>query len=287
MIIAQLADLAENAELRRALAPLFPDDRLAEFAKTTGIRLDRCASALVAQFDYATLYLARTQGENDSVEELFTQRLVSEPIRASVHPKITRVTGIVGRTPETLVRVDDDFMGVSVGDPAPARIVELFALGRLRKSPPALRGAALSTLPADLDRAPLRGYAPGPFSGEWASGARGLLSATIAAAAAVYPEGSSVRLVAVLTGDFGDSNGPFLLAQSWDDVAQSPVGRLLGLDHPVREPLVSQTASGLQLDVTLAMGQLAEGLHSAVGADIREMMSFSRLPAAPSPSGPP
>src|SRR6185295_4064338 len=105
-----------------------------------------------------------------------------------------RISGAVSGMPETLVSVRGHLVAVALGDPTPARVAELYAEGRLARSPSALHGSALATLPGTLGRAPLVFYAPGPFSGEWASGARGLLGAAVALGVAVTPEGDSLHV---------------------------------------------------------------------------------------------
>jgi hypothetical protein len=274
MAVARLGELAHTESLRPSLDLLFPAARLDAFTIATGLDLREAPSALVAGFDYATLYAAETPSESALIEQRFRDRLVLGAREESRHPGLVRISGAIGSTPETLVRLDGRFVAVSVGDPTPARVVELFVLGRLGKSPPALRGSALSTLPPDLEKAPLRFYAPGPFSDEWARGARGLLGAALAFGVAVWPENENVKVRAVLAGRWTGEDATRLVS-AWSDLADSTMGKLFGLDQPASEPQVSLRPELLTFEVRLPLAPLAHGLRAAVAADVWE---FLRIP---------
>jgi hypothetical protein len=186
------------------------------------------------------------------------------------------------------VHVRDRLVAVSVGDPTPARVVELYAQNRLIRSPPALRGSALSTLPARLGEAPLSAYAPGPFVAEWAAGARGLLGAAVALGASARIEGDALLLEIVMTGRF-EAEDADRLAAAWNDLATSSMGRLLGLDHPENPPRAAASGDQLSLRVGLALMPLASGLRAAVVADIWEILDVSPRGKPPlvAPSPPP
>jgi hypothetical protein len=289
LAVARLADLSHAPEMRASLELLFPATRLDAFASATGLELRTVPVAAAAGFDLATLFMAETPFENALIEDRFTARFAVPP-RVSVSPRgVRRVAGTMGLTPETLLRADRRFVAVSIGDPTPARVAALYAEGRLARSPSALKGSALSTLPADLASAPIRFYAPGPFSGEWAGGARGLLGVTLALGVGVYPEGDSLRVVAVLSGRW---NGADIeqLDVVWNDLAQSSMGRLLGLDQPATPADITVTDDQLTLKVRLAKLPLVNGLRAAVAADVWEFLkapNTDEKPTSPTSSPPP
>jgi hypothetical protein len=281
MVTARLADLWRTPSVRPSLELLFPRARLDAFASATGVDLRETPAAVAAGFDYATLFLAETPAGNAKVEDLFAGRLAGSARAEAARPDVRRVWGALGLTPETLVRVDGKFVAVSVGDPTPARVVELFALGRLVRTRPALAGSALSTLPQDLRSAPACFYAPGPFAGEWAGGAHGLLGAALALGAAVWPDDGALRLRVVLSGQWSGEDVA-QLQSAWGDLAGSSMGRLLGLLDPVTPPEIFVTPELLTLDVRIHVAPLASGLRAAVAADLWEILAS---PPALVPSG--
>lgn len=277
MAVGRPAELASAPALRTLLPDLVPKDRLDAFAFSTGIDLRETPSALAAGFDYSTLYLAETPFENRIVETRFVDRLVPGASFETSHPGIRRATGTIGLTPEALVRVDRRFVAFSVGDPAQAKIVELYALGRLTRSPTALRGSALRELPGDFDSAPVRFYAPGPFTDEWVRGARGLLGGATAFGAMAKPEGDVLRVRAVIAGSYSAADVA-QLSSAWTDLAESSLGRLTGLDHPSSPPEVSFRDHCLNLDVNILLKPLFAGLRAAVAADVWELLAPGRGP---------
>lgn len=278
MIVGRPAALADNKAVAEALSPIIPPARLAAYAQGTGVDLTHTKSALVAGFDYSTLYMAETNGDNSVVQRAFETRLLRGAVDKKPHPDLDFVQGVVGRTPETLVRLRGQLVAVAVGDPTPTRVVEAYALKRLKRSPTALDGAALSTLPDKLAEAPIVFYAPGPFKSEWVGGAHGLLGAALAVAITVSPlPGKRVRARVVLSGDWKSEgpDGPSRLLATWDDLAHSSTGKLLGLDDPAAAPVLSTSDKLLSLQVELRLAPLVDGLHAAVAADVQEMLDIS------------
>jgi hypothetical protein len=196
--------------------------------------------------------------------------------------------GVVGKTPETLLVIDRRLVAVSVGDPTPVRVAQAFASGKLKRSPTVLAGSALRTLPRELERAPLRFYAPGPFKGEWAEAGHGLLAAALAVGAAVRPaEEGFLQAELVVSGDFEPpgADASAALLGAWEDVAQSSTGHLLGLDDPTNPATVSVTRDQLKLEKKLRLATLVQGLRAAVSADVREILDIGSL-SAPGTSHP-
>jgi hypothetical protein len=200
-------------------------------------------------------------------------------VTKSPQPGVWRVTGLVANTPESLLTIDGDFAAVSVGDPLLIRVAEGFALGRFKKTSPALAGAALSTLPTSLKEAPLRFYAPGPFAGTWAKGVQGLLARAYAIGATVSLEPSaSLRVHLVIAGAFGpdldDSRGRIL--NTWDALLASAVGHVLGLELAVEAnsfALDVQNDKAI-LDVVLNSELLLQGLSAVVQGDAKTLFEW-------------
>jgi hypothetical protein len=285
LVVGSPEQLLANARLYREMSRLFAPDRLGKFAEATGIDLRSVPQGLVAGFDYGTLYLAMLPGETRAIETRFRERLTSEPVVRHPDPRIVRITGVAGQTPETMVCIDHLLVGVSVGDPTPARVVESYARRRLGRSPPALDGAALSSLPKALGAAEVRFYAPGPFQGEWQRGLRGLLRSATALGVTADPlqGGKVIRVKVVLAGEWPNvALAREKLAEAWKDLAESALGRLVGLNQPSSGPELSANPELLTLALDLEVLPLASGLEAAVAADVWKMMDFG-----PSSSGSP
>lgn len=284
MVVGQPARIARDPELGPALRPLIPKSGLEAFRNSTGIDLTKTSSALVAGFDYATLYAATATASHAAIERRFIERTVAGAIRREPRPDLSFISGVVGTAPETLVSVDRQLVAVAVGDPTPARVVAAFALGRLKRALPALRGAALATLPANLEQAPVRFYAPGPLPPAWAHGAHGLLATAQAVGASAEPgPGGTLQVRLVLSGDFAH-RGPEArqrLLATWKDLSDSDLGRLLGLSRPTDGPTVSLQPRTLELRVTLDLARLVEGLRAAVSDNVQQMLRMGNGPPPP------
>ena len=275
LVVGHPKALADDPAIVAALSRLFPDEKLTSFAQGTGVELRRLPSGLVAGFDYATLYMASSSNGSDIAARFRERSLVEAKVHAP-HPGIQRISGMVGQTPEVLVVIEGTLVAVSVGDPTPARVVELFALGKLKRSPAALEGSALSTLPLqELEPYPVRFYAPGPFEGEWSRGAGGLLGAALALAVVARPlDGKRLEAQVVLSGDWNSPDLRERLEAAWKSLATSRLGTLLNLHRPLGPPDISVTPTLLRLRVELELIPLVNGLHAAVAADVWQMMEL-------------
>jgi hypothetical protein len=183
------------------------------------------------------------------------------------------MTGVVGSVPQALVRIDRELVAVAVGDLIPARVVELRARGRLGSVVTALSGAALSDLPPELmTPGPLRFYALGPFEGEWLGEGRGLLGAARAVAVSVELEAQSAQLCIALTGYWDAALDRERLRETWQAVATSSVGQLLGLDHPSETIRVDAEVARLVLRVRVDTPALLAGMQQLFAEDVSELL---------------
>ncbi len=277
MAVVRPKELLQDQTLRQGLEKLFPNQRLDGFAQNSGLDLRGLGVGCVAGFDLGTLYLAETTSAVDSVQRAFLARLASDPVTKHPGPGVVHITGLIGLTPESFVGLSGRLVGVSVKDPTLTKIVGAFALERLKKSPSALFGAALSSLPKTLAIDPLQFYAPGPFSDEWAEGAHGLLGASLAAgmAARINTPGFVDALI-VLAGDYGnDSQATVQRAlETFQDLAQSGLGRILTLHEAGVMPEIQATPTEVTLRVRLPLQQLLDGLYAAVAANVWELLDY-------------
>jgi hypothetical protein len=282
---------AEHPALSQPLTRLFSAERLDAFALGTGIELRRTEHAALASFDLGQLYLVDGSGWVGAPELRFAERSAGSARTERPHSRIWRVSGLVSAKPQALVRIDDQLLAVAVGDPTLARIVEAYATGKLERALPALRGAALSSLPeAVREPAPLAAYALGPFDGEWARAASGLLSGALALGATLDAESAradaSLRLHVVLSGAWDSATSGRQLLGTWLALADSELGHLLGLNEPASEPRIRASATLLELDVGLDPRPLILGLHAAVAGSVNELWPSPPPHPAPAPDRP-
>lgn len=278
MLVGKPRDIAQNPAFAEALELLVPEPRLKAFTSVSGVDLKTLGAALVAGFDFGTLYLVQTTPEAAARASLkFQERLLQGSLKRP-HPELERTNGLVGSTPEALVRFDA-IVAISVGDPTLTRVVEAFARGKLRRSPAALRGAALSALAPPPQQALATFYVPGPFTGEWAQAARGLLADAVALSIAMTPSSTGhARFTVQLAGDVRPE-GAEEIVRAFHELVQTPTGRLLGLDQPTSPTALHEPDGRLVLDVELELAPIARGLRAAVIADVWEIMQT--LPREP------
>lgn len=282
LVLARPREIAEIPFLIPPIARLVPEDNLSRFTAHVGFDLRQITEAAVASYagdgGEATLYLVRHNADPVAIERLFRARLTSGELRAVDRPDVVRVSGKIGPIPAALVVLGADVAAFQLGGSAsrgPARIASLYALDKLKKSPTALAEDPLRALQRRLGPAPFRAFAPGPFDGELARGARGLLAGATAVGAAVRPSAREALLVAVaVAGDFTRSGEPASrqLVTAWGELAGGSFGRLLGLDEPIQPPLPTHGPDAVAIAIEIDPHKLASGLAAATSARIEEIM---------------
>jgi hypothetical protein len=280
--------LALDGRLAGTIARTFPPERTASFVRWSGGVDPREADAwVVASYPSTRLWLVHEFVDPARVEAAFAEHVVTVEGRAADgfpgdrRSVITRLWGNAATEHEQLAIFGVDAVGLEQGRFGPLRAAELFAEARLKRASPALRAEPLAGLAAALGDAPLRAFAPGPFEGDLRHGAGGLLGASTAVGAAAHvvdaPEGGKPGLSfhVVLLGAWGsdaDAASDRLRAV-FDLVAQSGIGRLLGLGHCQSGPAVRGALEALTLDFTVDVEELAGGLYAATSADVRGILT--------------
>jgi len=290
LVLAEPVRLSGNHQLARTLEPLLPASRLDLYARDTKLDLRTLSHAAIAGFDLGVLYLAETDTDLTPATRAFVDRLVTEPEVKHPHPRLTRVSGVVGKTPQSLLQFDGKFLAVAVGDPTTVRIVEAFARQKLKRSPTVFGGVALKSFADFADGAPLVFLAPGPFEGRWMFGGAGLLAAASGVGIRAIPtsNGRALRVTVAIDGPWGEQSGEEgaqpvpKMEQAWEALTESSTGRLFGLHELERAPVVRSTKERVTLDVELELSPIVQGLRAAVAADVWEMLDVSPT-SAPAP----
>ncbi len=289
MIVGQPQKISENADLNAALRELLPDARFASFAERSGVDLRTLRSALIANFDLGTLYLAEVSGKTaDAALAHFVERLGGSELVEHPHPRAVRVSGTLNREPRSFIALDRRVVGLAEGDLTLSRISIAYALGKLKKTPTALRGAALSTLPVPSGEPYVSFYAPGPFEGEWARAAHGVLAAAFAVVVRLeHAEAGYLSLSLVISGDWGQDGQSAAdeLVRAFHELAGSSTGKLLALEK-ARAVTSSFHPQYLTLSAELPLAALVRGLRAAVSADVWEILDLPRPSPPPTNSAP-
>ena len=277
MLRAKLREIAAAPELAAVLADIFPEARLRSFAETHGgVDLRQVKELVVADHGDATLYAVRGVFDPARIEATLQRRGEVEGRAVDLsHPSIIRTFGAVGDTRVQLATFGREALALEVGRFGPLRAFEAFAVGKLKRSKPAIAQEPLSALITHhLPPAELLALAPGPFEGEWKGALGGLLGACTAAGISIALAGSMLRVRLVLLGAFG-RNAPAAaerLSAATNVICQSALGRLLGLDTPTEAATVTADADALTWGATFQVEKLGTGIHTALDAQISEIM---------------
>lgn len=286
LVLVKPQQIFAEPELARAIEQIVPSERFDSFTVASGVDLHELPEAAIAGWAYSTLYVAQLpSGVAALTRARFSERLLSGARTKHAHPGLYRITGVIGQTPETLVTVDERLLAVAVGDPVQAKVVEAYAEKRLKNSPTALRGAALSSLPALAASQLAVLYAPGPFANEWQHAANGLLESTVALSIAVQPIGNGKLATTIyLAGEWQSAAGDAAnrLAAAWSALARSSTGQLFELNETAQ---VNATTQLLTLHVELDLAAVVRGLKASVLGDLTEILRMPRRTES-TPKGP-
>ncbi|UQA61870.1 hypothetical protein [Polyangium aurulentum] len=282
LILARPREIASIPWLIPPIGTIVPEDRFAAFAASTGLDLRQIPEAIVASYAAeegdVSAYVVRHGGDAVAIERAFRRRLTSSERRSVDRPDVVRVSGKIGTALHAFAAIGPDVVCFQQGGSVsrgPVRVATLYAMGKLKRSPAALAEDPLRSLAGRFGAAPAKAFALGPFEGELARGARGLLAAATAIGAAARPSArEGIALAVAVAGDFSKSGEPAereLLA-AWDELARGSFGHLLGLDAPVTAPLATHSDEAVAIAVELDPGRLAKGLADATRNQIAEIM---------------
>jgi hypothetical protein len=284
LIVARPREVAAIPWLILPIGSIVAEHSFERFTKVVGFDLRQAHTAVVAHYESeneksdSTFYLLRHNGEPAAIERAFRDRLTTQIERAVDRTDVVRLSGLIGRTRHTLVLLGRDVAGFQIGGSAsrgPARIAALYSTNKLTRAATALSEPAFQQLLERFGAAPVIALARGPFEGELARGARGLLAGATAMGAAARPSArEGIGLALAVVGDFGASGeaASVELLTAWQDIASGSFGHILGLDHPVERPLATHAPNAVALMIELAPHPLAQGLRTLTSARIEEIM---------------
>jgi hypothetical protein len=282
LVLVKPREIASIPWLIPPIGSIVSEERFGRFATSTGLDLRQIPEAIVASYaaeeGEASAYLVRHGGDALTIERAFRRRLTGSERRSVDRPDLVRVSGKIGGASHAFAAIGPDIVCFQQGGSVsrgPVRVATLYATGKLTRSPAALDEDPLRALAVRFGAAPARAFALGPFEGELARGARGLLAAATAIGAAARPSArEGIALGVAVAGDFSKSAEPAereLLA-AWDELAKGSFGHLLGLDVPITAPLATHSDDAVAISVELDPGRLAKGLADATRNQIADIM---------------
>lgn len=270
-------------DLIPAIGLVVAEERFDAFTKAHGgVDLRQLQELCVARYRDATLTIAKTPFDPASVARAFEAKSTTANVKTTSlapNPPVQRLTGDAFGQPRTLTLFGRDALTLEDGAGTRSRAAEAFAFGKLHRAKPALESNVLErarALAAEIGDTPLQVFAPGPFEGESAKGLGGLLRGTTAIGVSARPLRGAPQIVVrlVLVGAWGKDAEAAAerLSAAVQLLAESPAGRLAGIDRPVAGPHVKPLADALVLDVTLDALALARGIRDAVAADVADIL---------------
>lgn len=284
LVVARPKEIASIAWLEPSIAKLLDKERLDSSALQMGFDLRTLTEAVWAAYhtedaaEDASFQLVRHTSDPLVIERLFRDRLTADMVRSIDDPRVVRVSGRIGKTVHVYAGAGREVACLQQdgsADRGPCRVASLLALGKLKRSRSVFEDEAMRVLAKRFETAPLRIFAPGPFEGDLARGARGLLAAATAVGAAFRPSPRQTLLLDIaVAGDFSTSasEASRKLEASWEDLAARPLGHLLGLDAPLAPAFPSYAPDHVAFVVELDARKLAQGLADATSNEMREIM---------------
>lgn len=279
VVEAKPRQIAEIPDLIPAVATVLPEERLRLFtASHGGIDLRQTKDLCVVHYRDSELVVLDVPLDPDRVARAFEER-TAEPAGRTLlasNPRVMRLTGKVQEEDQRIITFGLEAVAQERGAAGPLRAAEAFAFMKLKKASPVLRGVALRRAAEALGDAPLRVFAAGPFQEETAKGLGGILRATTAVGISAAWSGQKAEILVrvALVGAWG-ADGPAAaerLSAAANVLTGSAIGRLFGLDQPVRSPSAHVEGDALILTATLDGDLLAKGLHDALDASVADIM---------------
>lgn len=271
--------LTQEPELIPVIGAVVPEARFRAYAEAHGgVDPRQVQEVCVGRFKASTLVSAHVPIDPAKVEASFTERSAAPPTRTLVvaNPPVVRLDGEVLGEPQHLTIFGREHVAFETGKLSSLRAAEAFALGRLKRSSPALATKALAPVATALGDAPVRVFVPGPFEGELASGLGGLLRATTAVGLSARAAGAGGRISVrvVLAGAWGEDAEPARerLAAAAHVLSETALGRMLGVNRPLEGPTARVASDAIVLDATYDGMRIAEGAHDVLEGDIAQML---------------
>ena len=239
LFLARPEQLMSTSWLRPSLSRILHDERLDLLAQATGIDLRSVPELALANYsgrsggEDVTAYFVRHRRPQLEVERKFRERLTSNAKRMVSGRQLVGMWGNIGTRSHGFAAIGPDVVGYQYGGTrkrGPARLALLYANNKLGAVPTALTGLAVLPQQMKFTAAPIIAMLPGPFEGDLAKGARGLLGAATTLVASLTPtEQRALRLDVWLAGNYlaDRAQAIELLRAAWVDLVMSDLNERL------------------------------------------------------------
>jgi hypothetical protein len=178
-------------------------------------------------------------------------------------------------------------VAVAVGDLTLARVVELFAEGRLARVATAFEGASLSALPAEVLRPrTLAFYVLGPLDQDWIQSGSGLLASAHALAVTLDLVGTRLDVRLFVPGRWEPSEDGVRLGQAWHAFAGTSLGQRLALDRPLAPADVRGSESLLSFYTSVDGTAFSTGLEALLVGNLDDLLGLMNAPSSTSRDSP-
>jgi hypothetical protein len=239
-----------------------------KFVERTGVdprALDELVVFEVGKGGY--LLLARGPFKAKDVVLRAADRLALRDVEAD--EPVLRREGLSGSARYAYAMLDAHTLLVAKGA-VPMLVAEVLARRTDRSLPHPFQTPEAEALYRSYAGAPCALFAPRPLELELGSGAALLLAEERALAATARPQPGAFRIEIDLRGEFpsGAEHNFRTLALN---VAQSPLGHVLGLPDLERSLVVQRAATGVQLSFEWSAQRLASGLRALFLDDLRSL----------------
>lgn len=289
-----IVDLSEKRgeSIRDSIRKWLPPSRLHAFRSQTGLDPLAVTKLVVARFERSTLYLIETHDNAQQVQNQFKNSYIVDATTTAYQPDASCISG---RTDygvmQAVCALGANTVVIEHGGHRQAQIAALAALGRLKRTPRVFDLGDMRFAASMLPERGVRWFALAPFEQPWDKALHGLAAASSVVAIGAYAcEDSCQAIVSErtkkpanalllrtrLVGSWGADapRASQLLQASWQDLEQSHLGRVLGLNEPLQATHIHVQDSAIGLDVTVDLDQILQGLYHLLAAESAEILAF-------------
>lgn len=250
-----------------------PQANVDAFERSLGLRLSELHDVSIAGFDYSTLFVVRGKLDTRQARDKFTSRVAFEPVVRTIGYQ-TLYTSTFGEDVAHFAVADETTALWSAGDPTPIKAALLVAQGELRRSPSALRGAALELLPPACALGHAVVFVPGPIAlpADTDRDASLVLDATLALSVRATIESDTLVVALCWLGDW-HNDGVARTKTVLDRVFDSRFATLLELTPEERHASFTTHGELVQAEYRWHARKVLQRAQSVLSLDLKTLFA--------------